>query len=87
MYGNVSKEELFEALYPQKQEASWCKTYVKRDNCKIQADVSLEEKMISHVPQGHLKVKAECREYINDTKLKNIKNELLHDLGVRGRRI
>lgn len=84
---NITKEEFFKALCGEEREASWCRTCVKRDNCKIKEEVSLEEHMISFARQSHLKVKVECREYINDAKVKEIKNDLLYELGLRGRRL
>lgn len=84
---NVTKEDFFKALHDETPEASWCRTCVKREKCKIKEKVSIEEHMISFARIDHLKVKVECREYINDAKVKDIKNDLLHELGLRGRRL
>lgn len=87
MKGNPMTEDFLKVFYPETQQASWCKTCVKRDNCKIQAEVAFEEHTLDFVRSNHIKVEAECRGYINDSKLRGIKNDLLHDWGLRGRRL
>ena len=80
MEGKFNKEDFFKSLHDETPEASWCRTCVKRDYCKIKEEVAFEKNMISFARQSHLKVKVECAGYINDTKVKDIKKELIHDL-------
>lgn len=78
--GSCTKEDLMKTLFSEKPEASWCRTCLKREKCKIKEEVAFEKNMIDFAQKSHLRVKVECKEYINDAKAKDIKNDLIRKL-------
>lgn len=48
------------------EEASWCRTCVRRGTCKIKETVSMEERMVERPVCKYVEVTAKCRGYIKD---------------------
>lgn len=64
------------------QEASWCYKCAKRDNCQKKDIVAYEERMTNALK--HLKVTAECFEYIYDSSVKTNPRESFLEKFLRG---
>ena len=53
------------------EEATWCRTRLKRDKCDIKETVAMEQKLVVPYPVKYVDVKIKCRNYIKDGKLPN----------------
>ena len=53
------------------EEATWCRTCLKRDKCDIKETVAMEQKLVVPYPVKYVDVKIKCRNYIKDGKLPN----------------
>ena len=51
------------------EEATWCRTCLKRDKCDIKETVAMEQKLVVPYPVKYVDVKIKCRNYIKDGKL------------------
>lgn len=63
-------EEVLKELRKETQEASWCKTCLRRNTCNIKEAVAFEEHMIEFSARKYVNVTAKCSQYIKDTKAK-----------------
>ena len=53
------------------EEATWCRTCLRRDKCDIKETVAMEQKLVVPYPVKYVDVKIKCRNYIKDGKLPN----------------
>ena len=53
------------------EEATWCRTCLRRDKCNIKETVAMEQKLVVPYPVKYVDVKIKCRNYIKDGKLPN----------------
>ncbi len=51
------------------EEATWCRTCLRRDKCDIKETVAMEQKLVVPYPVKYVDVKIKCRNYIKDSKL------------------
>lgn len=67
----MREEELAKAFKRMNEEATWCRTCLKRDKCDIKETVAMEQKLVVPYPVKYVDVKIKCRNYIKDGKLPN----------------
>lgn len=63
-------EEVLKELCKETQEASWCKTCLRRNTCNIKEAVAFEEHMVEFSARKYVNVTAKCSQYMKDTKVK-----------------
>lgn len=62
--------EVLKELYKETQEASWCKTCLRRNTCNIKEAVAFEQRTIEFSTRKYVNVTAKCNQYIKDIKAK-----------------
>ena len=66
---NARESELKDIFERMNKEASWCRTCMKRNTCKIKETVAIEQRMVSPYAVKHVKVTVQCRDYMKDCRL------------------
>lgn len=67
----AKERELKNIFERMNEEATWCRTCLKRDKCDIKETVAMEQKLVVPYPVKYVDVKIKCRNYIKDGKLPN----------------
>lgn len=64
------REEEFKNVFKRmNEEATWCRTCLRRDKCDIKETVAMEQRLVCPYPVKYIDVKIKCRNYIKDSKL------------------
>ena len=50
----MNKNDFFKRVHHEPQEASWCRTCVRRNTCQSKETVAMEERMVSPYLINHL---------------------------------
>lgn len=66
---SAKERELKNIFERMNEEATWCRTCLRRDKCDIKETVAMEQKLIVPYPVKYVDVKIKCRNYIKDSKL------------------
>lgn len=65
----MREEELVKTFKRMNEEATWCRTCLRRDKCDIKETVAMEQRLVAPYPVKYVDVKIKCRNYIKDSKL------------------
>lgn len=65
----MREEELVKTVKRMNEEATWCRTCLRRDKCDIKETVNMEQRLVTPYPVKYVDVKIKCRNYIKDSKL------------------
>lgn len=66
---SAKERELKNIFERMNEEATWCRTCLRRDKCDIKETVAMEQKLVAPYPVKYVDVKIKCRNYIKDSKL------------------
>ena len=78
----MNKNDFFKRVH-EPQEASWCRTCVRRNTCQNKETVAMEERMVSPYLINHLEISAKCRLYVKDIKLPLGPKDILEAMFIR----
>ena len=65
----MREEELVKTFERINEEATWCRTCLRRDKCDIKETVAMEQRLVVPYTVKYVDVKIKCRNYIKDSKL------------------